>query len=100
MPLSTSGKLFFGALAANIGVKALNKFLDARIEQQQTAAVAAQQAEQQRSAWMPKTADQFVMMLRGMVSAGDHRGFVMAVRSADPGMSTDDMTRLWEALSR
>ena len=82
MPISTTGKIFFGALAGYVGVNILNKFLEKNTESPQE---------------KPGPVDGLAPM-RAMMNAGDYMGFVAECRRIDSKMSVHDMTLLWEGL--
>ena len=84
--MSSTGKIFLGALAGYVGVNVLNKFLE------NSAQVPAQPGR-------PAGADGLTP-LRIMVAAGDYTGFVGECRRIDAKMSVKDMTLLWEGLLR
>jgi len=84
--ISSTGKIFLGALAGYVGVNVLNKFLE------KSAQVPAQPGR-------PAGADGLTP-LRIMVAASDFTGFVAECRRIDAKMSVKDMTLLWEGLQR
>jgi len=80
--ISTTGKIFFGALAGYVGVNILNKFLEKSAESPQE---------------KPGPLDGLASM-RALMNAGDYTGFVAECRRIDSKMSVRDMTLLWEGL--
>lgn len=84
--MSSTGKIFFGALAGYVGVNVLNKFLESR-------------AQEPAQPGRPAGTDGLTP-LRIMVAAGDFTGFVAECRRIDTKMSVADMTLLWEGLQR